>query len=79
MEMTDTAACARCGIKRTVRPGDTTRSPYCRDCNAGNAEANRDRDWQDKAACTTVDPELFFPEPSVGWAPKKHANQICAS
>jgi hypothetical protein len=39
----------------------------------------KERDWMTDAACTTVSPEIFFPDPTVGWAPNKHAAQVCAS
>lgn len=39
-------------------------------------EPDRIEDWRDRAACTQVDPELFFPEP--GESPR-NAKSICAS
>ena len=32
--------------------------------------------WMDDAACTTSDPELFFPE-KEGWASAEMAKSIC--
>lgn len=34
--------------------------------------------WQDFAACLTVDPELFFPEPG-DWQTARQAKEICAT
>jgi hypothetical protein len=77
--MSDEAACERCGIKRRIKQGDTARSPFCRDCKAGYSDTYADRSWMVKAACTQVDPELFFPDPAAGWSPNRHALEVCAS
>lgn len=34
--------------------------------------------WMDDAACTTADPELFFPEKD-GWASAEMAKAICVT
>lgn len=36
------------------------------------------RKWMDAAACTQVDPELFFPDASEDWQPTRAAKRICA-
>ena len=33
--------------------------------------------WMDDAACTTTDPELFFPSEKEGWATAGMAKAIC--
>jgi hypothetical protein len=35
--------------------------------------------WRDDAACTQVDPELFFPDEETGWRPQAHARRVCAT
>jgi len=35
-------------------------------------------DWMTDAACTTVDPEIFFAEESKGWRQMEAAKKICA-
>lgn len=77
--MSDEAACERCGIKRHIKKGDTTRSPFCRDCKAGYSDKHTNRDWMADAACTQVDPELFFPDRADMWEPTRQAKQVCAS
>jgi hypothetical protein len=71
--------CERCGVPRVARVG-SNRSGFCRDCKAGHD--NRDhayRGWMDDAACTQVDPELFFPTEEDLWRPTRDAKKICAS
>jgi WhiB family redox-sensing transcriptional regulator len=35
--------------------------------------------WRERAACATVDPELFFPDELNGWRPQEKAKRICAT
>jgi hypothetical protein len=35
--------------------------------------------WRNDAACTQVDPELFFPSETDNWRPTRSAQQVCAS
>jgi WhiB family redox-sensing transcriptional regulator len=35
--------------------------------------------WRNDAACTQVDPELFFPSEDEKWRPTRSAQQVCAS
>lgn len=70
--------CKRCGQPRTAKPGPN-RTGYCQDCAAGKSDTGRvNRDWIDDAACTQVDPELFFPSTEDNWQPTRDAKRICA-
>lgn len=37
------------------------------------------REWLDEAACTTVDPEIFFRDGESGWNQYTDAARVCAS
>lgn len=76
----DKVPCPRCGIVRTVYQGNNmNRTGYCRDCKTQRAQDPVSRTWMDDAACTTVDPELFFPSMEDDWQPTRAAKRICAS
>lgn len=73
------APCTRCGVMRHAQYNDN-RTGLCKDCAAGRHDGpRRDHTWMDDAACTTVDPDIFFPDTSNGWRPLHQARQVCAS
>lgn len=70
--------CPRCGIARQVKTA-ANRSGYCQDCTTQRGTPTVSRSWMDDAACTTVDPEIFFPDGEGDWFPTRQAKLICAS
>jgi WhiB family redox-sensing transcriptional regulator len=76
----DQRPCPRCGLVRTIFQGKSmNRSGYCMDCKTQRGQDTVSRTWMDDAACTTVDPELFFPSEEDEWRPTRDAKEICAS